>query len=64
MLRLAILAAGIVVCLPALAVALFLRDIPGASAASMAAFALIYLPFILAAIFARQMKDVYEAMMH
>jgi len=64
MLRIGILLAGIVVCLPALAVAIFLYDVPGAAVASLAAFVLIYIPFVIAAIFADRMKDMFKEMIH
>jgi heme A synthase len=55
--RIAILIAGLIVCLPALGVALFLYDVPGAPMAAMASFGLIYLPFMVAAFYANTLKD-------
>jgi hypothetical protein len=64
MLRIAILIAGVIVCLPALGVAIFLYDVPGAAVASMAAFALIYLPFVIMAVMAPRFQDFFAAAQH
>jgi hypothetical protein len=64
MLRIAILIAGLIVCLPALGVAIFLIDVPGASVAALAAFALIYLPFVIAAVLANRLSEFFAAARH
>jgi heme A synthase len=55
--RLAILMAGLIVCMPALGVAAFLYDVPGAAVAALAAFGVIYTPFMVAAWYARTLQE-------
>jgi hypothetical protein len=64
MLRIAILLAGLIVCMPALGVALFLTDVPGAVPAALAAFVLIYLPFVIVAVLAPRFRDFFAAAEH
>jgi heme A synthase len=64
MLRIAILTAGLIVCLPAIGVAIGLTSVPGASAAALAAFALLYTPFLIAAILAPRFQDFFKEAAH
>lgn len=64
MLKVAILVAGLIVCLPALGVAVFLADVPGARMAALASFGFIYLPFITVALMAGRMKAFFAAAQH
>ena len=64
MLKVAILTAGMIVCLPALGVALFLGDIPGARPAALASFGFIFLPFIIVALLAGRFREFFAAAAH
>lgn len=64
MLRIGILLAGLIVCLPALGVALALTTVPGASAAALAAFALLYSPFLIVALLAHRFADFFSEAAH
>jgi hypothetical protein len=64
MLRIGILVAGLIVCLPALGVGLALMHIPGAAIAAAAAFALLYSPFMVVAILAPRFADFFEEAAH
>jgi hypothetical protein len=64
MMRLGILLAGLVVCLPALVVAVLLRETAGAPLAAWTAFAFIYSPFALTALFAGQFREMLAELVH
>jgi hypothetical protein len=64
MMRFGILLAGLVVCLPALVVAVMLRDTAGAPVAAWAAFAFIYSPFVVTAMFAGRFREMLAELVH
>lgn len=64
MLKVAILVAGLIVCLPALGLALFLGDIPGARSAALASFGFIYLPFVIVALMSGRFREFFAAAAH
>jgi hypothetical protein len=64
MLKVAILFAGLIVCLPALGVALFLGELPGARTAALASFSFIYLPFIVVAVMSNRFTEFFAAAGH
>jgi heme A synthase len=64
MLRLAILLAGLIVCLPAIGVVIALMHIPGAAVAAGTAFAVLYSPFVVAALLANRIGDFFREAAH
>jgi hypothetical protein len=64
MLKIGILLAGVIVCLPALAVAIFLRDLPGATVAALTAFGVIFSPFVGAALYAGRLGAFFREAEH